>query len=63
MRLIINADDFGYSTGQNLGIIEGYKHGCITSTTLLTTMPGTNQAIHLAKENPDLDVGIHLSLD
>lgn len=63
MKLIINADDFGYSRGQNLGIIEGFKKGCITSTTLMTTMPATDDAIELALENPNLDIGIHLSLD
>ena len=33
--LIVNADDFGLSKGQNYGIIETCKNGLVTSTTAL----------------------------
>ena len=62
MKLIINADDFGYSNGVNYGIIDAFKNGILTSTTCLTNMPGFNHAIQLAKENPNLGIGIHLTL-
>ncbi|WP_323703806.1 chitin disaccharide deacetylase [Mammaliicoccus sp. Dog046] len=62
MKVIINADDFGYSNGVNYGIIDAYKNGILTSTTCLTNMPGFTHAIHLAKENPGLGIGIHLTL-
>lgn len=61
-KIIINADDFGYSTAVNLGIVEAYKNGVLTSTTLMANMPGCDEAIELAKENPDLGVGGHLVL-
>ncbi|EGK09163.1 YdjC family protein [Desmospora sp. 8437] len=61
-RLIINADDFGYSKGVNLGILESFKNGVVTSTTLMTNMPGAEHAAMLAKAHPDLGVGIHLVL-
>jgi predicted glycoside hydrolase/deacetylase ChbG (UPF0249 family) len=61
-KLIINADDFGYSQGVNLGIIEAYQNGVVTSATLMTNMPGAAHAAALAKENPDFGVGIHLVL-
>lgn len=38
-KLIVNADDFGYSKGINLGIIEAHREGIVTSTTLMTNMP------------------------
>lgn len=63
MKLIMNADDFGYSKGQNYGILECMLNGCVTSTTLLTTMPGTLHAFELIKAHDFLDVGIHLTLD
>lgn len=63
MKLIINADDFGYSRGHNYGILDCMLNGSVTSTTLLMTMPGTKHALKLIKNNPSLDVGIHLSLD
>lgn len=37
-NLILNADDFGYSNGVNYGIIDAYKNGVLTSTTLMVTM-------------------------
>lgn len=62
-KLIINADDFGYSKGVNLGIIEAHKNGVVTSATLMTNMPGAAHAAALALENRSLGVGVHLVLD
>lgn len=59
MKLIINADDFGYSRGHNYGILDSFTEGILTSATLMNTMPGANHAYQLAKSYPDLDVGIH----
>jgi predicted glycoside hydrolase/deacetylase ChbG (UPF0249 family) len=63
MTLIINADDFGLSKGQNYGIIDCFSNGVVTSTTLLSTGEAFNHACSLAKKNPKLDIGVHLSLD
>lgn len=62
-KLVINADDFGYSKGVNLGIIEAFKNGVVTSATMMTNMPGAAHAAALALDNPELGVGIHLVLD
>ena len=61
-KIIINADDFGYSSGVNAGIIKAHQEGILTSTTLMGNMPGAEEAVKLAKENPTLGVGIHLVL-
>lgn len=61
-KLINNADDFGYSPAINYGIIDGYKKGVINSATLMAGMPGFEHAVSLAKENPGLKVGVHLTL-
>jgi hypothetical protein len=61
MRLIINADDFGMSRGVNLGILDGFKRGVVTSSTIMMNMPYAEEAVRLAIENR-LDVGIHLVL-
>ena len=60
--VIINADDFGFSRGINYGIIDSYKYGILTSTTLMANMPGFEHAVSLAGENPGLGVGVHLNL-
>jgi predicted glycoside hydrolase/deacetylase ChbG (UPF0249 family) len=60
--LVIQADDFGMTRGVNRGIIDAFKAGAITNTTLLVTMPYAEDAVRLAAENPGLPVGLHLSL-
>jgi predicted glycoside hydrolase/deacetylase ChbG (UPF0249 family) len=62
MKLIVNADDFGYSRGVNFGIIDAYQKGVLTSATMMVNMPGFEHAVELAKRNPGLGVGIHLVL-
>lgn len=61
-KVIINADDFGYSAAVNAGIIKAYQDGVLTSTTLMANMSGRDGAIQLAKENQGLGVGGHLVL-
>jgi predicted glycoside hydrolase/deacetylase ChbG (UPF0249 family) len=34
-RLIVNADDFGLSSGVNRGIVEAHEGGIVTSATLM----------------------------
>jgi len=60
--VIINADDFGLSPGVNRGILSAFRDGVVTSTTLLANMAGFEDAVAIARDNPDLPVGIHLSL-
>lgn len=63
MKLIINADDFGISRGQNYAIADCFTNGIVTSTTLMATGQAFDHAVQIAKQLPDLDVGIHLTLD
>jgi predicted glycoside hydrolase/deacetylase ChbG (UPF0249 family) len=60
--LIVNADDFGLNSGANRAIIECHQNGIVTSTTLMVNCPGTKEAAELAKENPELGVGLHFNL-
>lgn len=61
-RLIVNADDFGLAAGVNRGIIEAYRQGIVTSTTLLVNLPAAASAVPLAKRFDGLKVGLHLNL-
>lgn len=60
--VVFNADDFGLSLGTNAAIETAHQNGILTSASLLTTTPGFNQAVLIAKRNPKLGIGIHLSL-
>jgi chitin disaccharide deacetylase len=61
-RLIINADDFGFTKDVNAGIIQAHREGILTSTTLMANGNGFEDAVRLARETPTLDVGCHLVL-
>src|SRR5205085_7409954 len=57
--LIFNADDFGASHGINRGIIDCHTKGVLTSTSLMVTGRGLDEAIELSKSNPNLAIGLH----
>jgi predicted glycoside hydrolase/deacetylase ChbG (UPF0249 family) len=58
-RLIVNADDFGASTGVNRGILECHTQGVVTSASLMTTGRAAREAAAIAKDHPELSVGLH----
>jgi len=57
--LIINADDFGASTGVNRGILECHRRGVVTSTSLMVTGRAVAEAVALSRDHPDLSIGLH----
>lgn len=64
MMLIINCDDFGLSQGVNSAVLEAFREGIISSTTLMVNQSHTHDALRLWRENIDLmSVGLHFCLD
>ncbi len=61
-QLIISADDFGATDQINSAIIKAHRDGVLTSAGLMVTGDAAGNAIRLAKEQPDLAVGLHLAL-
>jgi hopanoid biosynthesis associated protein HpnK len=61
-RLIVNADDFGLTSGVNRAIIEGNLSGIVTSATLMANAKASDAAIDLAKAQPGLKTGCHVVL-
>jgi chitin disaccharide deacetylase len=61
-RLIVNADDFGFTTGVNRAIVEAHTHGIVTSTTLMANGRAFEDAVILAKTVSRLSVGCHVVL-
>lgn len=60
MRLIVNADDFGYSSAVNEAIIRAYDQGILTSCSLMVGEAACEEAVALARTRPGLAVGLHL---
>src|SRR5476651_43085 len=61
-RLIVNADDFGLSHSVNEAVIRAHREGILTTASLMVNGSGFDEAVKLAKENPKLGVGLHLTL-
>ncbi|HEX4278503.1 MAG TPA: ChbG/HpnK family deacetylase [Bryobacteraceae bacterium] len=62
IRLIVNADDFGFTRDVNAGIIEAHRKGILTAATLMANGAAFDDAVKLARSWPTLDVGCHLVL-
>jgi hopanoid biosynthesis associated protein HpnK len=61
-RLIINADDFGLTSGVNRAIVEAHLQGIVTSATLMANGGALQEAIQLAQSAPRMSVGCHVVL-
>ena len=61
-RLIVNADDFGHSPSINTAVIRAHREGILTTASLMVNEPACAEAVALAKENPELGVGLHIAL-
>lgn len=61
-RLIVNADDFGRSASINEAVIRAHREGILTSASLMVNEPASDAAADLARQNPKLGVGLHLTL-
>jgi Uncharacterized protein conserved in bacteria len=61
-QLIVNADDLGLTPAVNRGVVRAFQDGIVTSASLLVTGSAFEEAVVLARQNPELDVGLHLAL-
>jgi chitin disaccharide deacetylase len=61
-NLIVNADDLGWTDGVNRGILDAFRGGIVTSTTLLANGAAFAEAVKAAKSAPRLALGVHLNL-
>jgi len=61
-ELIVNADDFGLSSGANRGIIKAWQEGILTSASLMVGGGAFKEAAALARAHQGLQVGLHLTL-
>jgi hopanoid biosynthesis associated protein HpnK len=61
-RLIINADDFGMTSGVNRAIAEAHRAGIVTSSTIMANERAVDEAIAIASQTPSLGTGCHIVL-
>ncbi|MCW7466215.1 carbohydrate deacetylase [Leptospira levettii] len=61
-RLIVSGDDFGLHSSINEAIEESFQKGILTSASLVVNGEAVEEAIRIAKRNPGLGIGLHLTL-
>lgn len=62
IRLLVRGDDMGMAQAVNEACIKSYKDGIVRSVEVIVPGPWFLDAVRLLKNNPDLDVGVHLGL-
>lgn len=61
-RVLVTADDFGVSPQVNAEIERYFKAGALHRASLMVNGPAVDEAVAIARRNPGLDVGLHLTL-
>lgn len=62
LQKIFNADDFGISKGVNAAIVKAHREGILNSASLMINQKYAAEAVNLAKEMPELEMGLHVNL-
>ncbi|GAB5055722.1 ChbG/HpnK family deacetylase [Companilactobacillus alimentarius] len=60
-KIIVRADDLGYSKGINLGIAETVHNGIIKNVGVMVNMPETKNGLNLLK-NDNICLGLHTNI-
>ena len=61
-RVVIHADDLGMSHGANAAFAELWDLGTLTSGSVMVPCPWFPELAAMARTNPALDLGVHLTL-
>jgi predicted glycoside hydrolase/deacetylase ChbG (UPF0249 family) len=59
LRVILNADDYGYDPAVSRGIARAMREGLVSSTTMIVNSPHSTEA---ARDAAGLAIGLHLNL-
>ena len=59
---IINADDLGLSSQINEAVERAHRGGVLSAASLMVGEPAKAEAVQIARRNPTLAVGLHLTL-
>lgn len=60
---IVHADDIGMSQAANRGALAALERGPATCGSVMVPCPGFEEAAESARNDPELDLGVHLTLN
>lgn len=60
--LVVTADDFGLDPSINAGVVTAHRHGLVGCASLVASGRGFMDAVDRCRDNPQLQVAIHLTL-
>jgi len=61
MKIVLNADDFGYDADTLRATIDCFEQRVLSSASIMANMPETAAAIEYAKSHPQFSFGVHLT--
>jgi hopanoid biosynthesis associated protein HpnK len=61
-QLIITSDDFGLSKGVNKAVEKAWQEGLLTCASIMPGGAAFDDAVKIARRNPGLQLGLHLTL-
>lgn len=61
-QVVVHHDDLGASWSANMAFVELCEQGVVTCGSVMVPCPWFPHMAQLARENPELDIGVHLTL-
>ena len=63
IRLVIRADDFGFSHASNMALKRILDEGTLTAASVIVNTGWLDEAVEILKEHPEVSVGVHVCLN
>lgn len=63
IRLVVRADDFGFSHASNMALERLLNEGTLTSASVIVTTGWLDETVEILKKHPEVSVGVHVCLN